>query len=131
MKQLEIEHARNLDIESREQQSSWTTGLLKWKQTSDQTGFNPHVLTQCIFPRDFKAHQKGQVPFWVHNCEQFLTHGISELFNESKLSQSAICITQSVRRPIYRQVIASAFAALEDNSVSNHVFSWDTSRYED
>jgi hypothetical protein len=28
-------------------------------------------------------------------------------------------------------VIASAFAALEDNAVSNHMFGWATSRYED
>jgi hypothetical protein len=46
-------------------------------------------------------------------------------------------ITQSVRRPLYRNdfrdrhVIASAFTALEDKAVSNHMFSWATSRYED
>jgi hypothetical protein len=31
----------------------------------------------------------------------------------------------------HRCAISNAFAALEDNSFSNHMFAWATSRYED
>jgi hypothetical protein len=73
----------------------------------------------------------------VHNDEQYLTRGIAEPFDESKISKPAMWITQAVRRPLYRkrlrarQVIATAFAALEDNAVSNHMFARAISRYED
>jgi hypothetical protein len=137
MKQLEIQQARNIDIEYKERDSTCPTGFLNWAPPYDEMEVCPDVPTQSIFPRAFRAHQEDQMSFWVYNSEQFLTHGIAESFKESKISKPAMWITQAVRRHLYckrlgdRKVIASAFAALEDNSVSNHMFSWATSRYED
>jgi hypothetical protein len=114
-----------------------TSGFLNWAPTYDQIEVNPDVTTQSIFPRAFKAHQEDHISFWVHNLEQFLTNGITEPFNQSKISKPAMWITQSVRRPLYRKnfrdrhVILSALTALEDNAVSNHMLSWATSGYED
>jgi hypothetical protein len=66
-----------------------------------------------------------------------LTHPIAESFVESKIARPAMWITQLVRRVVHREnfkhrcAISNAFAALEDNSFSNHMFAWATSRYED
>jgi hypothetical protein len=66
-----------------------------------------------------------------------LMHPVAESFAESKISRPAMWITQSVRRVMDRNsfknrcTISNALAALEDNSFSNHMFAWATSRYED
>jgi hypothetical protein len=66
-----------------------------------------------------------------------MTHPISESFAESKVARPSMWITQSVRRVVHREnfkhrcAISNAFAALEDNSFSNHMFAWATYRYED
>jgi hypothetical protein len=137
MKQFEFEQARNMGIEYKERDPTCTSGFLNWVPTYDQIEASPDVPTQSIFPRTFKAHQEDQIWFWVNNGQQHLTHGIAEPFEQSKISKPAMWITQCVRRPLYRkrfrdrQVIASALVALENNAVSNHMFAWATSRYED
>jgi hypothetical protein len=66
-----------------------------------------------------------------------LTHPVAEAFVESKISKPAMWITQSVRLVLYRQrvrefkVISGAFPAPKDNPISNCMFSWATSRYEE
>jgi hypothetical protein len=137
MKKFEIEQAQNCGIEYRERDLESTWGFLNCAASYDQIGVNPDLLTQSIFPRAFKAHQEDQISFWVHNGEQSFTHCIAEPFSQSMISNPAMWITQSVRRPLYRKnfrdrhAMASAYAALEDNSASKHMFSSATSRYED
>jgi hypothetical protein len=98
---------------------------------------NPDVLTQSVSPRAFKANQEDKKSFWVENGQPFLTRSIAKSFVESKISKTAMHITQSVRRPIPRdffgqkQIIADTFPVLKDNPISNHIFSWAPLRYED
>jgi hypothetical protein len=137
MKQLKVEQARNMDIEYKERESTCAIGFLNWAPTYDQMEVSPEVSTQLIFPRAFKARQEDQISFCMNNSQQYLTHGIAGPFEQSKISKLAMWIAQEVRRPLYRkrfrdrQVIASDFAALEDNAALNHMFAWATSRYED
>jgi hypothetical protein len=84
MKQLEIEHARNSDIEYKKRELTCTTGFLNCAPTFDQMEVCPYVPTQSISRSAFKAHQEHQISFWVHDGEQFLTHGIAESSSESK-----------------------------------------------
>jgi hypothetical protein len=137
MKQFEFEQARNCGIEYKKRQHDCTSGFLNWNPPFDQIYVNPDVHTQTILPPAFNAHQEDQISFWVHNGEQFLTHGVVEPFVESKPSNQEMRITQSVRHQLYRkrfrdrQVIASADVEPESIAVSNNMFSWATSRSED
>jgi hypothetical protein len=137
MKQVEIKQAWNMDVEYKERDPTCTSGFLNGAPTYDQIRTSPDVPAHSIFPRAFKAHQEDQISFWLNSGQQSLTYGIAEPFDQVKISRPAMLITQAVPRPLYRkrfrdrQVIASAFAALEDNAVSNHMFAWATSRYED
>jgi hypothetical protein len=135
VKQFEIKQARNCDIEYREREPDCTSGFLNWAPICDQIETCSDVSMQSIFPRALKSHQENQISFGVHNGEQFLTHAFAEPFNWLKISKPSMWITQAVRCPFCRkrfrdrQVIASAFAALKDDAVSNHMFAWATSRY--
>jgi hypothetical protein len=112
-------------------------GFLNWNPTTDQQKWRAGAPTQSIFPRAFQAHQEDDISLWVEKGQVHLTHPIAEPFAESKLSRPAMWITQSVRRMMHKEnfkhrcAISNAFAALEDNSFSNHMFAWATSRYED
>jgi hypothetical protein len=136
-KQFEVGQARNMGINYKERELTNTSGFLNWAPTYDQIRAQEDFPTQSIFARALKAHQEDQISFLVHNGQQHLTHGIAEPFEQSKISKPAMWITQSVRRPLDRkrfrdrQVISSAFSALEGNADSNHMFAWATSRYED
>jgi hypothetical protein len=99
--------------------------------------FDPARQTQWIFSREFKVRQENGTSFRVKNWQSFLTHPIADLFAEWKIDRPATWIAQAIRMPPYRhqlwqqQVILFAFPALEDNSVSNHLFSRTTSTYQD
>jgi hypothetical protein len=90
MKQFETKQARNCDIEYKQREPDCTSGFPNWAPTFEQIGFSPDVRTHSVFPRAFKAHQKGQISFRVHNGEQFLMHGIAERFSGSKISKPSL-----------------------------------------
>jgi hypothetical protein len=136
MKHFENEQAKNRDTECKDREPDCTTGFLNLCPTFDQIDVNPDIPTQSIFPGAFKAHHEDQISFWVHNGEEFPTRGIAEPFKKSRISKSSVRIAQSVRGPLHRQgfryrnVLANAYATLKDNAVSNHMFSWAISCYE-
>jgi hypothetical protein len=92
---------------------------------------------QSIFPGAFQAHQEDDIALWIEKGQMQFTRPIAESFTDSKIARPAMWITQSVRRVVHREnfkhrcAISNAFAALEDNSFSNHMFAWATPRYED